>query len=269
MTDLQKKLLEMLSDFHDICEDADIKYYLLGGSALGAVRHNGFIPWDDDIDVALPRPDYEKLRNLSKTKYLKKYQFEFPGENKDFIYPHCKMYDTSTTLIEHNRYNTKRGIFIDIFPLDGIGNTYNESLSNFKKIDRKINLLWSKSCALRKGRAWYKNLSIIVMRVIPDFIINFKNIMAKIEKICKSKDYYQCTYIANVSGNWHEKEISEREWFGTPTLYDFENIKVYCPENVEAYLTTLYGDWRKLPPKEQQVTHHDYAYLDLNKSYLD
>ena len=94
MTDLQIKLLNMLEDFHKICIEYNLSYYVIGGTALGAIRHKGFIPWDDDIDVGMPRDDYERLKNLSKTLSLPEYEFEFSGK-KDFTYTYGKMYDTT------------------------------------------------------------------------------------------------------------------------------------------------------------------------------
>lgn len=147
MNELQKKLVDILSWFHNLCNNNNLNYYAIGGTALGAIRHGGFIPWDDDIDVGMPRTDYEKFIKIAN-KYSKKYAIEYPGINKDFLYPYAKIYDTQTTLIENKRYKIKRGIYIDVFPLDGIGNTKKESLKNFKKIDILINMLCSMSCAI-------------------------------------------------------------------------------------------------------------------------
>ncbi len=262
---LQGKLLDMLSWFDGYCRQEGLRYYLLGGSALGAARHQGFIPWDDDIDVGMPREDYEKLRSLQAEHG--KYLFEFPSEKKDFVYAYGKLYDVTTTLIEHTRYKTKRGIFIDIFPLDGMGDSYEESLKRFKEIDGKVNLLSTLTCALRKGRKLYKNLAIIAMRLVPPFLLSRKKLVKKIETLSKARSFDECGYVANCVGNWHEKEISKREWFGTPKEYDFEGIKVFGAEDMDGYLTALYGDWRTPPPPEKQVTHHDYTYLNLEEPY--
>ena len=266
MTDIQKRLLDMMKAFHDICVKEKLRYYLIGGTALGAARHKGFIPWDDDMDVGMPRPDYEKLKSICKTLDLESFRFEFPGA-KDFVYPFGKFYDTRTTLIENTRYKTKRGLFIDIFPIDGIGNTYEESLENFKPIVNKINLLSTKVCAWRKGRRLYKNLAMICMRYLPG--PSMQKIMSEIEQLSTSRKYDECEYVANCVGNWYEKEILRREWFGTPTLYKFEGHEFYGPEMIDEYLSGVYGDWRKLPPKEKQISHHDFIMLDLNKGYME
>lgn len=268
LTEMQNKLLAMLSWFHEYCQTNGLRYYVIGGTALGAARHQGFIPWDDDIDVGLPRPDYEKLKELCQEE-KGQYRFEFPGEAKDFVYAYGKMYDTTTTLIENTRYKTKRGLFIDIFPLDGVGDTREEGIEHFKKVDKKTNLLSTRTCAWRKGRKLYKNLAVMLMRCVPPCILGAKKLKADIEELSKSRAYDDCKYVANFVGNWHEKEITERAFFGTPTECAFEGITVMRPENVDAFLTGIYGDWRTPPPPEKQVSHHDYILLDLTKSYVN
>ncbi len=267
MTELQSRLLEMLEIFHRLCVEAGLSYYVLGGTALGAERHNGFIPWDDDVDVGLPRPDYERLKELTQARDMGVYRFEYPGEEKDFVYPYGKMYDTRTTLIENTRYQTKRGIYIDIFPLDGLGDNEENSLAHFRKIDRLVNLLCCKTCGIREGRKLYKNLAIRVIRCVPDGLLSAKKLALSIEAQSKKYAYEESQYVANCVGNWHEREIVRREWLGTPRLGKFQGIDVLCPENADAYLTAIYGNWRVVPPAEKQVSHHDYVMIDLHKPY--
>ncbi len=270
MTELQTKLLEMLVTFHKLCVDNGLRYYAVGGTALGAMRHHGFIPWDDDLDVGMPRADYEKLKRLTREINVGKYVFEFPGENKDFVYPFGKMYDTTTTLIENTRYKTKRGVFLDIFVLDGVGNTYEEALSRFRSLEQKVNLILTTTCAWRKGRKLYKNLATMAMRCIPQVILNTKKLMQQFESECQKMNYDSMTYVAQCcSPDYHEKMITRRDVFGRPTVAMFENVVIHVPEKADEFLTNIYGDWMQLPPKEKQVTHHDFILCDLNTSYLN
>lgn len=269
MTELQQKLCDILEYFHNLCRENNLIYYVLGGTAIGCARHDGFIPWDDDIDVGMPREDYEKLKLICEKTSHPKYVVEYFGKAKDFTYPFGKIYDKTTTLIENNKYKTKRGIFIDIFPLDGAGNTKDEGLASYRKVSKKANLLYAKVCAFRKGRSFIKNLAVLMMKLVPNFILSPKKIFKKIDKLSKEKDYNSSNYVINYVGNWYEKELTLKEYFGTPKEYKFENLKVMGPEKIDEYLTGIYGNWRKLPPVEKQISHHDFILLDLNKSYLE
>lgn len=269
MNELQSNLAEIMKYFHDVCVKNNIRYYVLGGTCLGAVRHKGFIPWDDDIDVGVPRTDYERLIEIMKVSGNKKYILESPLENKDFVYSYCKLYDTETTLTENTRYKTRRGTFLDIFPLDGAGDTLEDSLNYFKKINRFNNYISTKVCAINPHRKFYKNVGIVVGRCIPEFIFGWRWAYKKVDGLCRQRNYDDCKYIGNMFGNWREREIMAKAIFGEPKLYDFEGMKVYGPEDADKYLTSLYGDYMKLPPKEKQVTHHDFLFLDLKKSYME
>lgn len=269
MEELKQTLLNMLSWFHEFCVKHDITYYALGGTLLGTIRHKGFIPWDDDIDLGLPRKEYNKLIETMKGENGR-YILESPMQEKDgFVYSYCKLYDKETTLVENTRYKTKRGVYLDIFPLDGIGNTIEESKRNFKAIDRKQKFINTKICALNKNRRWYKNCAIIAGRCIPSFIFNWRHEVKKINELCESRSFEQCEYVGNLLGNWHEKEIVKREWFDIPVLLDFENIKIFAPKESDKYLTNVYGDYMTPPPPEKQKTHHDYLEIDLHKSYTE
>lgn len=267
---LKAKLLEMMKWFHHFCEENGLIYYALGGTMLGAVRHGGFIPWDDDIDVGMPRSDYEKLQTLLKTQKNSRYILESPySENKDFTYPICKLYDTSTTLIEKRKKLIKRGVFIDIFPLDGLGNSKEECEKNFAPVKHKYDLILLKVTALRKGRSFIKNMMVLLFKLIPSFLFDDKKKIKELDLLCQKYDFNSCKWGGNLLGAWRLKEVMPVEILGKPKKYRFEDIEIYGAEDYNAYLTYLYGDWRKLPPKEKQVTHHDFVFLDTEKSYLD
>lgn len=271
LNDLQARMLEMMKWFHQYCAENNIPYYMIGGTMLGAIRHHGFIPWDDDIDVGVPRREYNRLLSIAKTLTLDTCPYvieSYHDGNDDFEYPYAKVYDTSTTLIENKRKKPKRGVFIDVFPLDGIGTSMNDALKNFKPIGRNLDMLATRSCAVRKGRAGIKNLVVRIVGVLPPFILNPRKLMKRIDELCEYRDFDEYEYVGNMVGIKRTKELMPRSTFGKPTLYRFEDAEFYGVSNYDDYLTRLYNNWRLLPPPEKQKSEHDFTDLDLNRSYM-
>ena len=268
MTELQERLVDMLQWFHKLCEKNHLRYYIIAGTMLGAIRHQGFIPWDDDIDVGIPRSDYEKLKDIISCKQDDNYVIEYPNMNTDYPYLIAKVYDTKTTFIEKQRNTVKRGIYIDIFPLDGIGNTMQEAEKNYKIFSRNFKLNLMISGAFLKRRGIKKNLAVLCGRVLSPLFVNKKHLSIKIDNICKRYDFDNCKIVSNLMGGAGKKGFIPVEYFGIPTLIQFENITVYGLENPHMYLKSMYGDYMELPPVEKRVSLHDNNYCDLKKSYL-
>lgn len=270
LSDLQKRLVDMLEWFHNFCVENQLRYYLLGGTMLGAARHEGFIPWDDDVDVGMPRDDYDRFLSLTKGKQFGTLIVEgIDTPAKDFFYGYSKIYDTSTTLVENTRYKIRRGVYLDLFPLDGVSNDPAEVHSYYEAVAKRYRLLLTRTCGIRRERKWYKNAAILAARLIPNFLINNKKLMLSIDEDCKKRNFKDYGIIGNLYGNWGEREIMKKSVLGTPKLYRFERLEVFGAEDADAYLTSLYGDWRKLPPVEKQVTHHDFLECDLKKPYRE
>ena len=129
-------------------------------------------------------------------------------------------------------------------------------------------LLMTRTCVIRKERSWYKNASILIARCIPRFLINDKNLSIEVDKIAQSINKENSRYVANLMGTYRLKEITLREYFGTPVPYKFENIVIFGPEKYDEYLTNIYKNWRQLPPEDKRKTAHDFITIDLNKSYI-
>lgn len=270
MTELQEKLLDMLKWFHNFCEKEGLTYFAAGGTALGAVRHKGFIPWDDDIDVGMPRPDYEKFLKLAKKiNGQSDYFVEFSQGQKEYVYSFAKIYDTRTTLIEDIRYKAKRGIYIDVFPIDGVGNSEEECNKNFKLVHQKINILRMLVVGLKKKRSLKKTFLILAARCIPSFVLSHTKLIAQIRELAMKCEYDKCDYVVNYGGAWGKKEIIKRQWIGKPQISRFENIDIYIPNDYDAYLTALYGDYMTLPPVSKRCSQHNYLYINLEQSYME
>lgn len=264
MNELQNKLLNIMIWFHEICEKNNLTYFMLGGTMLGAVRHKGFIPWDDDMDVGMPRKDYMKFISLTSKLDDKNYLVEsIYKSGKGFSYPACKIYDKTTTLIEHTRRPLKRGIFLDVFPLDAV----DFEPKKIKSILLKHKFLLAQRAALRKGRKLLKNLSVAFSRVIPysDKLI-IKRLILLDKKIINLKTKNSSNY-ANFYGAWGIKEVIPISVFGRPKLYEFEGKHFYGPERFDDYLRNLYSNYLELPPIEKRKTHHDFIMMDLEKPF--
>lgn len=269
MTEQQERLVPMLAWFHNFCETHGLRYYIIAGTMLGAVRHGGFIPWDDDIDVGMPRSDYERLKTIAREFPSDIYRFEYPGENKDYPHLMAKLYDTRTTFVEKKRHLLKRGIYLDIFPLDGVGNTWEEATTHYKPFSKRFKLHLTITCAFLKRRSLKKNLAVLFGRVVSPLFVKKAKLEKKIDEICRRYDFDESAYVSNLIGGSGHKGIVLREYFGKPTLITFEGIEVYGLENPDAYLTAMYGAYMELPPEEKRVSLHDSEEVDLSKSYLD
>ncbi len=266
LNDMQKKLVESFVWLTDYLEKNGLRYYMVCGTMLGAVRHKGFIPWDDDIDIGMPRRDYEKFLELMKDPVDHYVVESYKTGNKDFYYASAKFYDLNTTMVENKIGMTKRGLYIDIFSLDGIGNTIEESYANYKKIDRLHMLYAMKTTKPHKGRAWWKNVASFVGYILP---VNVHKLIKKLDNLCAEHDFDEYKYVGHLKSSAREKEILDKSIYGEPTLYEFEGIKAYGPEKYDEYLTSLFGDWQKLPPIEKQVSNHEFVYLDINKPFTE
>ena len=261
---IQDKAIEILKAFIEVCEKLNLKYYVLGGTLLGAVRHKGFIPWDDDIDVGMPREDYEiflqKALDLLPQKYFVqsfKTDIEWPAN-------FTKIRDSETTFIETSVKNCKinHGLYIDVFPLDWHeDNKFRLKIFNFKnKLYREAigrSLYFEKS---KRNWKWY------IIRLLTMFT-STKTALKKRDKLLMSNKGR--TYLANYSGAWGEKEIVPFEWYGEGVELEFEGLIVKAPTKYEKWLTQVYGDYMQLPPEEKRVTHHFSEVIDLEKSYKE
>ena len=266
---VQARLLELFRWFDAFCRENGLSYYALGGTCLGAVRHEGFIPWDDDVDVGMPRRDYERLAELLP-KARDGYVLETPySEARDYCFPISKIYDTRTTLIESKRQPLKRGLFLDVFPLDGAGESYEEALRLQSGIKRSYNFYLTRVAAVREGRSFYKNLALRICQWIPPALVDDRKLRLKLDRRARARDWDQSTWTCNYFGAWGKKEIVPKAVMGTPTERRFGPLTIFCPEDCDAYLRTLYGDWRQLPPVEKRVSHHEFLALDLDRGYLD
>lgn len=260
--------LEIFRHFIEIYNENSLRYFVVGGTALGAVRHKGFIPWDDDIDVALPRGDYEKFliaaqKSLPSNMFLQTYITD-----KNYPNPFAKLRQSDTAFIEKSTSKIKmnHGVYVDIFPLDG----YSRSGIKGKLLGLKERILKiSVASVFVSGNISRNKFRAIVKRAIARLLPDYRASVRRLDTMYKKIPYEDAEIIVNFCGAWAEKEIMPKAYFGDGIEGEFEGIKVVLPAKTHEYLTALYGDYMTLPPEEERVGHHYYTVIDLEKSYKE
>lgn len=267
MNDLQRTELCLLENFINVCEKLGLTYFLVCGSALGAAKYGRFIPWDDDIDVALPRADYEIFCRRAK-EFLPGYCF-LQNYRTDPAFPmiFSKIRDTRTTYIEKSMADLDicHGVYIDVFPLDG----YPEIEKEKARTEREKRKFAMKTLCCFSVR--YSKKAALLARV--QRLIGFRGksaefarrLEAEISKYPCDKSAVWCNH-----GNWQGKlEYAPREQYGKGTEAHFEGLTVRIPERYDEYLSQKYGNWRADIPPEAKKGHHYYTICDLSRPYTD
>lgn len=260
--ELQKKTLSMLVALVDHLEAEEINYFLIGGGLIGAKRHGGFIPWDDDIDICIPRPDYERLIR-SKKLFPPPYELRHWAIDPDHIYPYAKLYDTSTTIVEDFKTPFKRGLWIDIFPIDGTFKNLTLRRLHFwatEKIKYATNI--STGAISTHSKAAKLNKLTAIQKLLPTKMLN-----KLLNKVATIKNYKKAAYAANLFGRWRLKESAPKELFEQGTKLQFETITIRTMLNHEKWLRNVYGDYMSPPPIHLQKPDHLALYVDLEKSF--
>lgn len=249
--ELKSIQLEMLKDIVSFCKDNDITYSLAYGTLLGAVRHGGYIPWDDDIDICLPRPDYERFVNSYKND-TKNYQVVEYRKTNGYLLPFAKVSNENTVLNEYMYDADVFGVYIDVFPIDGF--------SDKKQIFKSkwlLKFLNTKKAVLGKNRTLIKDFVLAIGKVIL-LPFSVKSILDKMHAIATSASYNESEFTEIFCSSTADKEIVPRNVFEKSTLIKFEDTMVNVPEKYDEYLTYLFGDYMQLPPEDKRVSHHTF-----------
>ena len=250
--EVQSELLELMKKVHTFLEKHQLKYYLLGGSALGAVRHGGFIPWDDDIDIGMFRDDYEAFLTLA-SEFDKDYDIENFYNFKNCDYALTRIYIKNTFIDNKSISKTKldKRLYFDIFPIDNVPDDVESRDAFEKKIIKRKNLL--QYMYVRKfGNSKIKT---VTKTVISFLLAPFrKNILHSFDKLLKTYSKADTEYVCSLCSQYSfKKQVMLRTVYGMPVLHKFEDTELYIPENVDLYLTTLFGeDYMEVPPVEKR-----------------
>ena len=250
-------IFDILSTFAEYCDKRGLRYFLSYGTLLGAIRHQGFIPWDDDIDVTMPRPDYIKLHELVKKepisdKYVLKSSF-----NGTSVYPFAKLCDKRTR-VESRENNEEEMLWIDIFPLDGVpaGESGKKYLQKAYRLRYRLMLSITK---LGAGKTKCKAIAKIPF-VLWARIIGKANWLRKIEKHAQQLSFDEAENIGEVVFSLGAKEQMPKDIYIKRTTATFEGKEFWIPGCWDRYLTQMYGDYMTPPPENKRYNHSIVAY---------
>lgn len=268
LKELQKKTLELLLYFKTFCDKHDLEFYLAGGSCLGAIRHNGFIPWDDDIDLMMKRADYERLEELwNKYADVEKYSCIRPNEQVINGNKYITIHDNHTTHIQKGKeyFDTNHGIALEISPLDG----YPE-----KSYQRYMQLFWAIVFSLyanqlpTKKFGWFIEQTCNILLKLVSSRENQYKIFHFAERQMSKYKIDDCSCYATLTAFVHISHKYPKKMFEKAMYISFEGHSMPVPQDYDLYLKILYDDYMTLPPTDEQKPKHECIYMDLKNSYL-
>lgn len=265
---LQLYQLEMIEQFVKICEQEHLMYYMLGGTMLGAVRHKGYIPWDDDTDFGMPRPDYEKFLLVAREYLPANMIIEEGGKTKKYPYYFSRISCVEKKVVVRIGNETHiENTWIDIFPLDGMPNykltrefhalrlLVRRAVFKFAWFDESVNVSKTK-------RPWHERFLIFLGKHLPiEKFLSKEKEQKKLDQALKKYPYEQSNYLINLMGGYKLREMFHKDVFGEGAFYDFEGMKLRGPSNYDFYLTQLYGDYMT-PPPESERNRHNTAFIE-------
>ena len=257
ISEVQNMQLQLMKKLHSFLIDNSIDYYLIAGSALGAARHQGFIPWDDDIDVGMFRSDYEKFLSIADN-FCADYQIQNFRNAKNCDYGLTRIYFPNTYIEDNAIEGTclDKRLYLDIFPLDNIPDNKEQQVEFEKRIKKK------KTIIARIDAKNYNNgkFSLLVKKIVSLFLRPFRQTLLKsFDKLMRKYENTETASVCSLCSQYSfEKQAMRKEIYGTPTLQEFSSCAFYFPEKLDLYLTTLYGEnYMIVPPVEKRRKGHN------------
>lgn len=259
---IQHYSINILREIDRICRANDIPYFITNGTLLGAVRHKGFIPWDDDIDVAMLRPDFNRFVKHAREWLSAPYEFISPETYEKCPGELSKVIDGSTTLIERWSYNQLGGVYVDVWVLDAVSDKRWQRRLHFSAYKVLNRLLYM------RNRDPYKRghgMSSWWPRIVQSLFKNstLQRWMHKVQTACDFDKHDKICMLDN-----GEKSIISKKVIGQRKEYEFESQLFFGPEDYDTYLRALYGEYMELPPENKRRVHRP-DYVDFEHSYHD
>ena len=250
--DIKSIQLEVLQEFHDFCITHGLKYSLCAGTLLGAIRHGGYIPWDDDIDVMMPRKDYQLLLELFNSEKCTLYHYSI---QKGYMLSYAKICDNCTFVEEGDVYECGYGIDIDVFPLDFFPDSVEESQKWSWHLGLLKDIRTIKNIKLSKNRPLYRNVLLVIYRFLA-FPIPMKWLVRRVDVLAQKYSYKTDGFCGNMTNGYRMKERNPMAQSYIDV--EFEGRIFKAINNYDVYLTALFGNYMQLPPENKRVSTHVY-----------
>ena len=250
-----------------ICDKHNISYFIIAGTLLGAVRHGGFIPWDDDMDVGMLREDYEKFLKVAKTELGEEFFLQTPETDKNYGLPFAKILLNGTVLVEATAgSNAKKGIFVDVFPFDvAPENEADRENHNKKTYFYKRLLLAKLNYNVCAKNDYVKRTVYFVLKIMSAFYSHDK-LVKKLESEITRYNNSKTEDIVNIGGAYgYKKETIKADWVRDTVEIPFEDMTISAPVDYIKYLETFYGDYMTPPPEDKRYNRHSVTELDFGK----
>lgn len=255
INELKKLQLDILIKIRNFCDSHGISYYLAYGTLLGAVRHKGYIPWDDDIDIMMPRNDYNRFLQEFNGQY-KDLVVHAPELDLSYYAPYANVMDNRTLLCEPHLKHEGIGVKIDIFPIDNVPDEYILYQNVCRKSGKLNRIREAKVADLNyyNGLSWLK----LFIKKVLFFFISYPVIQKRIIELATNCDpavgnYVDCIVFITIKNRRFPRTCVEGY-----ELVNFENEKFKAPKDYDVCLKALFGDYMKMPPKEKRVAHHNF-----------
>lgn len=254
--EIQQIELGILEKIDAFCKARGLRYSLCGGTLLGAVRHKGFIPWDDDVDIFMPRPDYEIFRKEFSSEEISVHTHR---NDSNYIYPFAKVYDNKTILIEHAYPTTPIAVYVDVFPIDGFPNLD----KSVKRAKHARSLLWRLSAYKQASKVYHprklhKHLQWLLARVVL-WAFPYRLFCELLQRAVSLHDYEKCPFRGCMVWGYGAREVLPANAFDSFIEIEFEGRKFSVMKGWAIYLKNLYGDFLQLPPPEKRISNHYFT----------